>query len=207
MTAAKRFSEFKACLRKRLTPAGFAAEGELFSCKAQDVLIVLEILRDRKRSAKEVIRFTINVGISADALRTAAADGAQLSAIPRPETCHWRDRLGRLLGAESDVWWSVGSGLNTQSVCDEIADGLLETALPKVHAVASSDALVRLWQDGRGRGLTEYERRVNLVKMLLALGRREEARVAVQALQDSSKGRSWEASARYDVEVARRQLA
>lgn len=206
MMATKSFRDFKACLAKRLAPTGFIAEGDFLSRKVDDTLIVLEIQRDRKYSTKEEIRFTINVGISVNALRVAVGDAPSLE-VPPPEKCHWRERLGRLLQSQSDMWWSVRNEQTAQSVCDEIAAGVLNNALPKVEAVASSEALVRLWQEGCGQGLTEYERRTNLTKLLIALGRKEEAQLALQALENASFGRSWEASARHNVKELRKQLA
>lgn len=208
MTATKSFKDFKRCLAKRLVPSGFAATGDVLSRKVRDTVVVLEVQKDRKYSTKEEIRFTINVGISIDALHAAVAavDGIPSSEVPPPEKCHWRERLGRLLPAQRDVWWSVRDEQTAQSVCDEIATGLLNHALSKVEAVASSEALVCLWQQGRGQGLTEYERRANLARLLIALGRKEEAQAAVQALVEASRGKSWEGSARYDVKELRKQL-
>jgi hypothetical protein len=208
MEAAKSFKHLKACLAKRLAPSGFVVGGDIMSRKMHDTVVVIEVQKDRKYSTKDEIRFTINVGISADALRevAAAAGGSSSSNVPPPERCHWRQRLGHLLPAQSDVWWSVSDEKTVQAVCDEIAAGLTDIALPKVEAMASSDALVNAWREGRGQGLTEYERRVNLARLLMTLGRKEEAQAAVQALEDASLGKSWAASAAYDVKVLRKQL-
>jgi hypothetical protein len=100
----------------------------------------------------------------------------------------------------------VSDEKTAQAVCDEIAAGLIDIALPKVEVMASSDALVNAWREGRGQGLTEYERRANLAKLLMALGRKEEAQAAAQALEDASLGKSWAASAAYDVKELRKQL-
>jgi hypothetical protein len=209
MTATKSFKDFNVCLAKRLVPAGFAADRDILWCKVRDTVIVLEVQKDQKHSTKEEVRFTINIGVSIDVLRAgAAADGGGHSMeILRPEKCHWRARLGRLLQAPSDVWWSVHDVQTAQSTCDEIAAAVLDVALPKVEAVASSEVLIRLWQEGQGQGLTEYERRVSLAKLLIALGRQAEAQEAVQALEKSSLGKSWERSASYDVQELSKRLA
>lgn len=208
MDAAKSFKHLKACLAKCLAPNGFVADGDIVSREVHDTVVVLEVQKDRKYSTKDNIRFTLNVGISVDALRViAAATGGPLSSeVPSPENCHWRQRLGHLLPARSDVWWSVRDEQTAQAVCDQLAASLIDIALPKVDAMASSDALVNAWREGRGQGLTEYERRANLARLLMALGRKEEAQAAVQALEDASLGRSWAASAAYDVKELRRQL-
>jgi hypothetical protein len=208
METAKSFKHLKTCLTKRLAPSGFVADGDIVTRKMHDTVIVIEVQKDRKYSTKDEIRFTINIGISVDALREvgAAAGGPSSSDVPSPEKCHWRQRLGYLLPAQRDLWWSVCDEQTAQAVCDEIAAGLTDTALPKVEAIASSDALVNAWREGRGQGLTEYERLTNLARLLMALGRKEEAQVAVQSLENASLGKSWAASAAYDVKELRKQL-
>lgn len=209
MNAAGSFKHLKACLVKRLAPNGFIDASGLVWRQVNDTVVVLEVQKDRKYSSKEEVRFTVNAGISVDALRdfVAAAGGPSASEVPPPERCHWRQRVGQLLPEQSDVWWSVSDEQGAQSACDEIASGLIGIALPKVEAMASSEALVRSWQEGRGQGLTEYERRLNLAKLLIALGRAEEARVAVRALEDASIGKSWAASAAYEVKELREQFS
>ena len=206
MTAAKSFRNLKSCLAERLASIGFAAEADILSRKVSDTLLVLEVQKDRKYSTKDEIRFTINLGLSIDVLRaTAAVDGS--SSTPSPDRCHWRERLGHLLPAASDIWWSVRDEQTALAACDEIVAGLVDVALPKIEAVASSKSLATLWKEGRGQGLTEYERRAYLARLLCALNRMEEAGAAIQALEDASIGKSWEVSARYDVKELRKEVA
>ncbi|MDP2825170.1 MAG: DUF4304 domain-containing protein [Sulfuritalea sp.] len=207
MTAIKSFKDFKACLLRRLAPIGFAVAGDILFRKVRDTVLVLEIQKDRKCSTRDEIRFTINLGLSIDVLRAIASADGSASGVPSPEKCHWRARLGHLLLGESDVWWSVRDEQTARAVCDEIATGLIDAALPKVEAVASSESLATLWEEGRGQGLTEYERRTNLARLLCALNRTEEAKAAIQALEDASLGKSWEVSAKYDAIDLRKQIA
>lgn len=208
MNAVMSFEHLKACLTRRLAPSGFVGAGNLAWCKMNDTVVVIEVQRDRKYSADDEIRFTVNIGISVDALRdvAAAAGGPSSSEAPPSEKCHWRQRIGRLLPAQSDVWWSVRDEQSAQAVCDEIAGELNDIVLPKIKAMASSEALVRSWKEDRGQGLTEYERRKHLARLLVALGRNEEAKSAVEALEKSSIGKSWAASAAYDAKVLRKLI-
>lgn len=208
MTAAKNFKGVKTCLAKRLAPFGFSAAGDIFSRNLSDTLVVLEIQKDR-HSTKDEIRFTVNVGISVNALRAiaAAAVGASSADVPSPSKCHWRERLGLLMPVRRDLWWSVRDEETAQAVCDEVTSGVVEDALPQIEDVASTEVLIAQWQSGRGYGLTEYERRSNLARLLCALGRIEETQEAIQALEDASIGKSWEVSARYDVKELRKQFS
>ncbi len=203
------FKHLKACLAKRLAPSGFVGTGDLVWRKVLDTVVVLEVQKDRKYSTEDEFRFTVNVGISVNALRdvVSARSGPSSEGVPPPEKCHWRQRLGHLLPAQSDVWWSIRDEQTARAVCDEIAAGLIDIALPQVELIASSEALARSWQEGRGQGLTEYERRINLARLLVALGRKEEAQSAVQALEAASLGKSWAVSAAFEVQELRKQLS
>lgn len=209
MKTAASARSLKACLVKRLAPSGFVGADDIMWRKVNDTVVVLEVQTDRKHSTREEARLTVNVGISVDALRdvVAAAGGPLSSEVPLPERCHWRQRLGHLFPVRRDVWWSVRDEQSAQLACDEIASGLIDVALPKVKAMASSEALVRSWQDGCGQGLTEYERRVNLARLLYALGRTGEAHAALLALEDASIGKSWATSAAYDLKGLRKQFS
>jgi hypothetical protein len=198
----------KARLVERLGPIGYVGEGELLWRSVKDTVVVIELQKDRKHSVKDQVRFTVNVGISVNSLRGASTVevGSRTPAIPLPEKCHWRQRLGFMLPERSDVWWVVGGERTTESVSDELAAGLITVALPKIEAIASSEALLHLWCEGRGQGLTEYERRANLARLLITLGRKEEARVAVQELELASIGKSWATAAAFDVRDLRNHL-
>lgn len=207
MTAAKSFKTFKACLSKRLEKIGFGAEGKVLSRKVRDTVVVLEVQRDSTRSTKDAVLFTLNLGISVDALRVDATDGdPSMLPVPTVDRCHWRERVGRLLPAQRDVWWTVRDEPTAQALCDEISTGLIELALPTIDNVAGSEMLLRLWKEGRGQGLTEYERRSNLAWLLCSLNRAEEAKAAIQALEEASRGKSWETSAQFTVGELRKQL-
>lgn len=206
MDATASFKYLKRCLAMRLARCGFASKGDIIWRKANDTVVVIEIQRDLKHHTKEEARFTVNVAISVDALRSVKSADPSSSDVPIPERCHWRQRLGRLLPAQSDTWWTVRDEHSVQAVCEALGVGLIDIALPEVLEMASSEALLRAWQEGRGQGLTEFERRANLAKLLIATGRREQALAAVQDLEQASMGKSWAASAAYDAREMRKQL-
>src|SRR4051812_16740583 len=109
MTAAQSFRQFKGCLTERLGSLGFVGRGDTVWHKVHDTIVVIEVQKDRKYTTKDEVRFTINLGISVDALRDAGSTtgGPSFSENPLPEKCQWRERLGHLLPAQTDVWWSV----------------------------------------------------------------------------------------------------
>jgi Domain of unknown function (DUF4304) len=195
------------CVTKRLKPEGFTVSGNIAWRKVHDTLVIVHIQSDRHNSADKA-RFTVNLGVSIDQLRILSANAVGLTGkeVPPIEKCHWRIRLGRLLLQKSDVWWAVHDGMSAHNSCEEIATGLIATALPIVYRLASSEALIAEWQGGRGEGLTEYERLANLAKLLCLLNRIDETKNAIRALEEASIGTSWEVSARCDVNALRAQI-
>jgi hypothetical protein len=140
----------------------------------------------------------VNLGISINVLRNDG-DSSKLGSISKSIKPHWQTRLGRLLPINDDAWWSVRDQQTAIAACESIASDFIQIAFPKVQAEASSEALVQAWREGRGRGLTEYERRANLAKLLYALGRNDEASAATRELEAASIGSSWEVAARHEV--------
>jgi hypothetical protein len=207
VTAARGFTKFKKCFAEKLESSRFFRENEVFWRQMNDTKIVVEIQKDLKRSTKDQILFTVNVGISADVLRTESFDDPRSEYALPLERCHWRQRLGRLLRDREDRWWSVRDEQRAQSLCDEIATSLREEAWPSIEDWASTSSLIRHWLEGRGPGLTEFERRSNLARLLFALGRFEDARFAVEALESASVGKGWEGTARTVATQIRTQLA
>ena len=187
---------------------GFSQKGMFLSRNMKDTLVVLEIRKDRKYGSKDGIRFTINVGISVSALHRddVAFGDASGEKIPTPEMCHWRQRLGHITQAHRDVWWIVNDDDAANAVCEEIFDSFVREAFPKIESAASVEALLQMWQEGRGPGLPEYLRRLELARLLFLTGRLDEARIAVQALEDASIGKAWGVSARVDVKAMRARI-
>lgn len=81
MTATKGFSRFKKCFAKRLESIGFVSEDKVFSRRMNDTKIVVEVQRDVKWGTREQIFFTVNVGISADAIRMGPFDDPQSNTL------------------------------------------------------------------------------------------------------------------------------
>jgi hypothetical protein len=198
----------KRCLANRLASLAVAERGDLIWWKLNDTVVILETQKDRYSPKEGPFRFTINVGISIDVLRAfeEADSGLPAGDPPSSKHWHWNARLGRLLPDKDDRWWSIENEESINSTCEEIASDFFEHALPIIRAAASSEALLEIWRKDRGPGLTEYQRRLNLAKLLTALARNVEAIEAVDALEQASQGSSWKASAAYDVRELRKRL-
>ena len=205
MSAAKSFNQFKTLLAERLTEQGLHRKGDVLTKAMPEAVLVFELQKDSRNSTKEAVRFTVNVGIFLDALRAFRGDDPA-QADPSAEQCHWRARLGRLTAAQADVWWTIRNDEEARVLCDEIATAIATDALPRIEGLATTDAFVDAWRSDKGQGLTEYERRANLARLLLVLGRKNEAREAMHALTAASEGKAWAAAAKVDAREIERLL-
>lgn len=205
MSAAKSYKSFKRCLTKRLALEGYVGNGDTLTLKISEAVIVFELQQDLKNSSKESVRFTVNVGISLDALRAFFSDESSEAGFSS-EQCHWRSRLGRLMDSPSDLWWTITNDEEAESRCDEIISIIKDIAFPQIKTLAVAETFVQLWQSGKGQGLTEYERRISLARLLLALGRTSDAREALDAFEAASIGKAWAASAKVDVRELNKYL-
>ncbi|WP_082938540.1 DUF4304 domain-containing protein [Mitsuaria sp. 7] len=200
--ATQLFVEFKKSLAEALAPLGFLLHGNSLSREKNGVRILIELQRDAKYGTKEALRFTLNVGLMSRVLQDFDNIGVETpTVIPESDLWHWRSRLGQLLPDRTDRWWEISDDDSEKSVREEVVDGILAYGLPKLEPLADVDQLIMLWKSGQGAGLTEYRRRRNLARLLVAQGRTEEALDAVRELSEASIGKSWEVAARYDVKV------
>jgi len=197
MSATKSFNQFKMLLAERLIEQGLHRRGDVLTKAMPEAVLVFELQKDSKNSSKEAVRFTVNVGIFLNALRAFRCNDAA-QADPSADQCHWRARLGRLTPAQADVWWTIRNDEEAKVLCDEIAKSISVDALPRIEGLTTADAFVDAWRSDKGQGLTEYERRANLARLLAVLGRKTEAREALHALTAASEGKAWAVAAKVD---------
>lgn len=206
MTAVTAFNRFKKCINKRLKSEGFRANGTKLIRKVGEVLILLQFQRSQWNS-KDECRFTINVGISLDALRTYFDDeqSGGSDEISR-EMCHWHRRIGWLLPVQSDVWWTIHEDDDAELLSSEISTAIMNSVLPQLESLTKAEAFVKLWKSEKLSGLVEYQRLLNLARLLTVLGRNEEAHEVVMTLEQSSADKAWSAAATVDARELRLRL-
>jgi hypothetical protein len=120
--------------------AGFRRQAGSFYRPGKACLSVVNYQKSQYSSKAEV-KFTVNIGIASRRLLAffAVPD-------PPPETvpeykCHFRWRIGRLLG-QGDVWWSIRTGVPMPAAEQQAI--ARDTILPWLDAHGSDQALVRL---------------------------------------------------------------
>jgi hypothetical protein len=198
MAAKTSFRLFRRCLGKHLAPLGFKAYGELMALELSQAVIVLEPQKHHERPC-----VTINIGIALRAL----IDKNEESYPPAVDKCHWRNRLAHDMDVGTDGWWTLRDDMEAEDLCFRIATGLANITLPTLLARANPETFISSWSKGRSEGLTEYERRSNLARLLISLGRLEESAVAMQALSAASIDKAWRGTTKVELAEMEKKLA
>lgn len=111
-------------------PLGYKRAGLRLRKDLGDVLGVAWYQKSRANEG-ESIKFTVNVEMSVPAL----------SASSRSSEAHWTDRLGFLLPAESDVWWTVTHETLDAVVAEHVA-AFRDVVDPHLRRSASLEWLI-----------------------------------------------------------------
>jgi hypothetical protein len=157
-----------------LRAAGFAGSGQDFHKRAGGNWAAINVQRDRYSTAAE-LRFTVNLGTASTVVRLE--DGYAADEPAREIVCHWRTRLGALLPEARDRWWTVRTGMRPEAIMElggTLARMLDDTAIPKLDAMASDEAILEAVLPGGQPTAGMYPAQLDIVGPILrALGRPE----------------------------------
>jgi hypothetical protein len=147
-------------LAASLKSCGYRKMGRKFCRALGDVDHLIVIQKSVSSSARE-IRVTVNLGIwirSLAPIRAGVPDKADLW------SAHWQARIGHLMPAPKDRWWTATSDDEASAIGQEMAGALTKYGLPMLERFPDARTLVALWREGASPGLTEFERRRLLEK-------------------------------------------
>jgi hypothetical protein len=96
-------------------------------------------------SSAERVRFTVNLGVAVDRLRTGSYDWPA-GRRPAEARCHFRVRAGQLLN-ERDTWWDISADSNVASLAETIGLVLTLYALPWLEAHSTDESLLAISRD------------------------------------------------------------
>lgn len=172
MSAAPLFQKIvKESISPFLAERGFSRKATTFRRELGEVMHLVEVQKSRRSSASTVV-FTVNLGVaSLRLLRRAEKDPVQWAW----DACHWRERLGDVAGAGSDVWWSISDEASAAAASSQVTQWLAASGLPALDALSTDAALRDLWLSDRSPGLTEGQRLVSLADLLREIGPASEA--------------------------------
>jgi Domain of unknown function (DUF4304) len=198
---------FSVCFAKQMNELGFQTLPRTrFFRECNDACILVELQKEQRARDEAATYFTVNVGISINRLRKELRPESEVGPIADfldIDDCNWKQRLGTLTGEKSDMWWSVRDELDAKLHCEELAKKFRLIAWPKIEKLTFLDSMLRSWIDGNAPGLTEYQRLTYTARLLVTLGRLQEAASAIDALEHSSIGKPWEVRAKLDLKEYR----
>jgi len=153
------FKDVLNAARTILKDAGYTKRGTGFRGEKDGNIRIVDFQRSSESSAS-AIKFTVNLGvISGELLRRWDPEKA-----PSKEGiwgAHLRERIGALMPANEDRWWTVTSS-PAAAIGEEVADLIATLVIPFLQEHSRDSDLVALWKTGRSPGLTEGQRVRNL---------------------------------------------
>jgi hypothetical protein len=96
--------------------------------------------------------FTVNLGVAIEEawLLSKREQPAQFPTFLNDYDCDIRERLGRLLGEQQDVWWKLRR--DRTKLATDIGDAILEQGTAWLETRGTREAILRIWDNG---GLTD----------------------------------------------------
>ena len=143
-----------------LKTCDYRKTGNNFHRPLNDVDHLVNIQKSASSSSGE-IRATVNVGVW---IRGLAPLRAGVPDKPSLWSAHWQCRLGEVMPAKNDRWWTATSDDEARMIGQEIAGALIQYGLPVLETLADAQAVVALWRRGLAPGLTDVQRRRLLEK-------------------------------------------
>jgi hypothetical protein len=141
-------------LSRLLQPCGFRKRGFYVIRRVNDVVQLLQLQSSSKSTVSRAI-VTVNVGVLSETLETAR--GRTVTTPTWPD-CHWRERIGHLAPAKTDLWWDIDSESAAVSCAAEITALVHDHVLPVLEVLDTTAGLVALWRSGQSPGLTARQR-------------------------------------------------
>ncbi len=165
---------------------GFVRSGLNFRREGDETIALINIQKSRK-SSKDQVLFTINLGIASRLLIRFYLLTNEVATLSW-EDCHWRRRLGLLTAAEKDLWWSIVDETSIDDVGEMLRGYIEKLAIPEIEKYASDRALCDLWLSGLAPGLTNFQRLMNLSVLIRVTGRVNLEPIVLNELRSESEG-------------------
>ena len=134
-------------MHELLKPMGFRKKATLFSADVNDVVLFIQ-LQSSSSSNKDVLKVTVNAGIFSRTVAQRLGNTHE----PNIYDAHWWERIGFVLPAQRDKWWTVSNEAGAKLCASEITSLLANHVLPEMQSMASTESLKSLWQAGKARG-------------------------------------------------------
>ena len=112
----------EACIRLGLSPAlkadGYKKKGRTFYQAGINATRVVNV-QSSQSNLGAAGKFTLNLGVYFPEVERVAGNDATLQ-CPVESQCSLRERIGLLLPERKDKWWEVGSGIEIETISDQV---------------------------------------------------------------------------------------
>ena len=105
----------------------------------------------------EEIRFTVNLGVSSGKSSHFYAPDLP-PRKPLIQTCHWEQRIGKLLPEANDKWWQIRPDESIDHLVHELKTCIANHAIPEITQHISDEQLVGAWLSGKSLGTSDFQR-------------------------------------------------
>ena len=140
-------------LSATLKPRGYVRSGSTVRLRNSDTVCIIS-LQSSTSSISALAKVTVNLGVHVPAFQGPERPEES----PSTWSTHWHQRIGHLLPAKDDVWWSIHTVEEGTSIAAEIVGCIERFGLPALAQVSTLSALRQLWESGRSPGLTQAQR-------------------------------------------------
>lgn len=132
---------YKVMLRDHLSPKlranGFKGSAGAYELPSQSHWVVLGI-QASVYSSKDEVKFTLNCQVvPRDVWEEARGERPYLGEKPKPNTIAggflWHSRIGMLMPAGQDQWWSLRASDNAEVLAGEVAAAVRDYLLPAIR--------------------------------------------------------------------------
>lgn len=173
-----------------LKPYNFKLKGSTFYLFKDDNWGLVEFQKS-KSSTSESVTFTINLGTCSNLLRKIKE--RDLKVKPIIAECDWKKRIGFLLPAKNDHWWTIDKNTNLTKLTEEISSIIKDQIIPEIMNYIRDEQLEKHWRTGNSEGLTEYQRIENLTLILKEKNSKDLPSI-VSIIREEVKGKPLERS-------------
>lgn len=129
-------------VNRELKAIGFTKKGDTFYTYKNNNWGLINFQKS-KISTREMISFTINMGICSSALRKTVDYYPEKGTKPEIESCHWNARIGSFMKGRPDFWWSISASSLLDNVIKDVLTSIKSIALPAIEERISDESLIR----------------------------------------------------------------
>lgn len=115
-------------LKKLMKDAGFRKKGRTFYKEADGIFSILNVQASTSNNSDQG-KFTVNLGMFFPAIHDLVGS-FEVKGVPSEAECTLRKRIGLLMPACCDHWWSVKEHTNFKALTEELKNMVENLALP-----------------------------------------------------------------------------